>query len=104
MKANKIKSSGNFLFWIGFTPLLLISTFFISLIVMFLTHDNNPEVKIVEKPEVIHDTVYVQCQKTHYQPEFEKPKRKKESIVVESEVEEKPIEEQILESDTGKKF
>jgi hypothetical protein len=103
MKANKIKSSGNFLFWIGFTPLLLISTFFISLIVMFLTHDNNPEVKIVEKPEVIHDTVYVQCQKPHYQPEFEKPKRKRETPV-ELEVEEKPIEEQILESDTGKKF
>jgi hypothetical protein len=103
MKANKIKSSGNFLFWIGFTPLLLISTFFISLIVLFLTHDNKPETKIVEKPEVIHDTIYIQCQKPHYQPEFEKPKRKRETPV-ELEVEEKPIEEQILESDTGKKF
>lgn len=64
MKQNKIKKSSNFVFWLGFAPIV----FFIFMVLFMVILSINYKEKTVvveDKPEVVHDTVFVECHKKH---------------------------------------
>ena len=64
MNKNKIKKSANFVFWLGLSPILLFVTTTLFIIGFTIFHHNR-QVGSVDTPEVIHDTVYVECPKKH---------------------------------------
>jgi hypothetical protein len=67
MKNNKkYKNSSQFLFWLGFSPVVVVLTGFLFIIVGVLINYQPREVTET-KPEVIHDTIFIECKKRHFE-------------------------------------
>jgi hypothetical protein len=65
MKNNKkYKNSSQFLFWLGFSPVAVVLTGFLFIIVGVLINYQPREV-VETKPEVVHDTIFIYCNKKH---------------------------------------
>lgn len=64
MKQNKIKKSSNFAFWLGFAPIAFFILMISIMTIVVITQNDTPVV-VEDKPEVVSDTVYVECHKKH---------------------------------------
>lgn len=81
MKQNKIKKSSNFAFWLGFTPIALFLLMVLFMVVVSINYKEKT-VFVEDKPEVVHDTVFVGCHKKHC-----------EDLVIPAPVKKKKVEE-----------
>lgn len=77
---NKHKSSGNFLLMVGIFPIAMIVVAALVILSMYIYNGNQKISEKVEvEKEIIHDTVYVKCNKKHCDdiPKFQEIKKKK---------------------------
>lgn len=67
MKNNKkYKNSSQFLFWLGFSPVAIVLTGVLIITIGVLVNYQPSEV-VETKPEVIHDTIFIECKKRHFE-------------------------------------
>jgi hypothetical protein len=62
----KYKNSSQFLFWLGFSPVAVVLTGVLIITIGLLVNYQPSEV-VETKPEVIHDTIFIECNKRHFE-------------------------------------
>lgn len=66
MKNNKkYKNSSQFLFWLGFSPVAIFLTGVIIITIGILA--KQPKRVVDLKREVVHDTIFIECKKRHFE-------------------------------------
>lgn len=82
---SKHKSSGNFLFMVGIFPIAMVVITILVILSMYIYNGNQKISEKVEvEKEIIHDTVYVKCNKKHCDdlPKVHEVKKKKVESVI----------------------